>query len=116
MPKTYVDELRQWVSKKKKGHGRGKKLNAFLVARDDINQALSGGFSAKEIWEHLSEKGRIDFSYQTFMTYVKRHIRQEETTQKQSKKPAQPKKEKQPSQPKISGFDFNSNPDKEDLI
>jgi len=44
---------------------------AFLAVRDDVLQALADGWSMQQIWEMLSEEGRIAFGYDWFRILVR---------------------------------------------
>jgi hypothetical protein len=95
----------------------------FLVLRDDIVQALDDGWSIKTIWETLHEEGKINFTYQSFLTYVKRVILAPkpvaaniETAKPPLPKPPEPTKPMQLMAPGVRGFTFQATPNKEDLI
>lgn len=74
MPKSYTQELEEWV-KRRKHAKREKYAVAFLTVRDDVKSALDLGYSVKTIWGNLRDTGRIDFSYETFLSLVNRKIR-----------------------------------------
>ena len=67
------EQLKKRADKKsnQRGHGR----RAFFIARDDIAQALTDNYTAKEIWELLNSQGKMPIQYRTFMIYVNRYIR-----------------------------------------
>ncbi len=50
---------------------------AFLKNKDDIKEAIQEGWSAKDIWRDLKEKKKLDFSYQMFMRYTSKYIKNE---------------------------------------
>jgi hypothetical protein len=79
MGRTYTDELASWV-KKQETKGRDKNLVAFHGVRDDVSAAMEAGFSAKTVWANMHESGRLAFGYETFLSYVNRHVK---TSQKQ---------------------------------
>ncbi|MDP2976962.1 MAG: TraK family protein [Anaerolineales bacterium] len=114
---------------KKKPSRSAQNRAAFLALRVDIKQALDDGWPVKSIWETLHEEGKVDFSYQAFRGYVNRLILSPPATDHPSpaaeKLPAtgssNPTKQVAPKatvkQPeKATGFTFNSEPKKEDLI
>lgn len=74
MAKNYTDELARWATKRQ-GKAREKNLVTFHALQDDVRAALDAGFSAKTIWAHMQEQGRVDFGYETFLDYVKRVIK-----------------------------------------
>lgn len=68
---TLSEELKhQLKPERQRGHGR----RAFLAQRNEIAQALEDGYRAKEIWEHLHDKGAMPIQYRTFIDYVNRYI------------------------------------------
>ncbi|WP_109246555.1 TraK family protein, partial [Massilia glaciei] len=74
MATRYSDELAAWI-KQRKSTRREKNLVAFLAVRDDVKQAIEEGYAITTIWENLHEGKRIAFCYNTFLTYINRHIR-----------------------------------------
>ncbi len=55
---------------KKRGNGR----QAFLALKSEISKTMQDGYRAKEIWEHLHEKGVMPVQYRTFIDYVNRYV------------------------------------------
>ncbi|CAI3792294.1 MULTISPECIES: TraK family protein [Pseudomonas] len=49
-----------------------KNLAKFILLREDILQAIQGGWSLLGIWTTLHDEGSIDFGYQAFRRYAKR--------------------------------------------
>ena len=101
----------------------------FLALRVDIKQALDDGWPVKSIWETLHKEGKIDFSYQAFRGYTNRLILlsydKNQVLENAENLPVtglgNPMKqvasmaaERKPE--KATGFIFNSEPKKEDLI
>jgi hypothetical protein len=81
MPKSYTDELAEWVKKREATRPRqDKNVVAFLALRDDVKSAIEAGYSLLTIWEHLHEKGRIPYRYETFLKHVRRHIKNRPAT------------------------------------
>lgn len=113
---------------KKKPSRSAQNRAAFLALRVDIKQALDDGWPVKNIWETLHEEGKVDFSYQAFRGYANRLILSPPATEPPSPAaekltdtgPSNPTKQVAPKaavkQPKATGFTFNSEPKKEDLI
>jgi hypothetical protein len=73
MAKTYVEELAEWIQKRKSG--RDKNLVAFRSVESDVKEALEAGFSVKTIWCNLHEAEQVTCGYETFLNLVNRHIR-----------------------------------------
>lgn len=74
MASKYTDELAAWI----RGHdatGRGRNLVAFLAVKPDVSAALAEGYSVKTIWTHMNATKRIEFGYETFLTYVHKQLR-----------------------------------------
>ncbi len=63
---------------KKKGSGRVE----FLALKHEIKDALDSGYLAKEIWQHLSDKGVISIQYRMFLRYVHRFVKQKNVEMK----------------------------------
>ena len=80
----------------------------FLVYKTDIEQAINDGWSVRVIWETLIDEKKVTCSYPAFNNYVNKLI-----VKKQQKK--EEKREEKKSQ-KIDGFNFNSIPNKDELI
>ena len=53
---------------------RGEKLREFIACEDEIREAVARGYSLREIWEVLTEDGRLSLAYGTFGTYVNRRV------------------------------------------
>lgn len=96
---------------------------AFVIAhKEEIREALEGGFSIKDVWETLSEEGAVPFSYQAFRRHVNGTILNSKpsskTAQSSPAKPApmssSPSKSKQSAG--IPGFTFDPNPNRKDLF
>jgi len=75
MAKSYPDRLAEWV-KQKQATGRAKNLVAFLAVRDDVRAAVESGYPVTTVWANMRDSGRIDFSYEAFLRYVNRLVRQ----------------------------------------
>ncbi len=125
--KKYTDELAEWVHKKKSTRPRTIAKISFLALKNDIEEALSSGFTMLMIWEHLRETKRLEVSYNTFTKYVSTHItnKKAETEKKTEQRPARlaaPQKTKdvtpaaKPMREKGTGFTFNPTPNPEDLL
>lgn len=116
---------------KKKPSRSAQNRAAFLALRVDIKQALDDGWPVKSIWETLHEEGKVDFSYQAFRGYANRLILSPPATEPPAPppvaeatpapgasnptKPASSKTAVKKPEP-ATGFTFNNNPKKEDLL
>jgi hypothetical protein len=76
--------------------------NEILVRREEILAEIAKGWSARAIWEVLTESKEITCSYKTFIGHVHR------LQLKAPESPTTPKKEK--------NFAWNPTPNKEELI
>lgn len=58
MPKTYPEELAEWVKgREAKKPRQDKHVVAFLAVKSDVQAALDAGYAMKTIWEHMKETG-----------------------------------------------------------
>lgn len=131
MPKTYPEELAEWVKEREaKKPRQDKHVVAFLAVKSDVQTALDAGYAMKTIWEHMKETDRLRCRYETFTQHVKRYIKvlpvaaqipplaAPTGSQTKGAKP-EPKvgpPVSAPKPPKISGFTFDATPKKEDLL
>jgi len=132
MPKSYPEELAEWVKKREATRPRqDKNVVAFLALKSDVQDAIAAGYSLLTIWEHLHEKGKIPYRYETFLKHVRRHIKgrpsavdgQPPTPPDPPRPPAagktaapRPQQPSKPAPPAPAGFKFDSQPKKEDLL
>lgn len=89
---------------------------AFLALKDEIERAINAGWPVKDIWKTLHGEDRIQVSYQAFVKYVNRFIRDVEAAKLLPDKPGKPGKPDKPNPPVKVGFTINSSPNKEDLV
>lgn len=89
---------------------KAKNRAAFLVHRDEIRQALDDHWSVKMIWTTLRDEGKVSFSYQAFIGYVKRLITNQRPTPSESVQTPAPKRQNH------LGFKFEAIPKKEELL
>ena len=76
MPKTYPEELAEWVKgREAKKPRQDKHVVAFLAVKSDVQAALDAGYAMKTIWEHMKETSRLRCRYETFTQHVKRYIK-----------------------------------------
>ena len=115
MSQRYSEQLAEWV-KQKQSRKRDKNWVAFLAVQEDVLEALADGYAAKTIWLHLVETQRIDFGYDTFLNYTKRQKRNQAKAGERKTEKENPtiKKTKETQHP--AGFNFNSVPNKEELL
>ncbi len=125
----YSEELGEWI-KSEKNKRRDKNLVAFLAIKEDVEEALLKGFSAKAIWEHKVYLKEISFGYEPFLKFIKQQIinkrvansnpSERSPPSKNGDKPIQKLKNQeegtQPQNSGIAGFVYNPVPNKEDLF
>jgi len=138
MAKSYNEQLAEWVRQRTQSARHDKNLVAFLGVKEDLREALDQGWPVKTIWAHMVEQKRIGFGYDTFLTYVKRHVRpatesavrrRAEGSRAPPEAPAHPPApgsaksrtprasvQVQPGQDQLPGFTFNAAPNREELI
>ena len=66
-PMSLIDELKAKLGKSTGLSGR----QQVVLQRDDIAEALKAGFNKREIWAHLTEKGRVTIQYSPFLRQLK---------------------------------------------
>ena len=120
MPKTYPEELAEWVKKREaKKRRQDKHVVAFLAVKSNVQAALDAGYAMKTIWEHLKETDRLRCRYETFTQHVKRFLRTpiapvtsaDSASKLDSQAPAA-----KAAPPTIGSFTFDATPNKEDLL
>ena len=138
MAKSYKEQLTEWVKQRDHSARHDRNRVAFLAVKSDVREALEEGWPVKTIWSHMVEQKRIGFGYDTFLAYVKRHVKgnaKPPGADRSSRLPgpsltpkarqsSQPKGEAMPSRPDqmqhrtepMSGFTFNAAPNREELI
>jgi phytoene/squalene synthetase len=130
MPKSYTEELAQWVNKRQASRARqDKNVVAFLALKRDVQAAMDAGYSLLTIWEHLHDKGKLPYRYETFLKHVRRHIKarlaaaddqppdspRSAVTGRAGAPSLQPPAKPAPPYPP-AGFKFDAQPKKEDLL
>jgi hypothetical protein len=133
MPKTFPQELAEWVHKREATRARqDKNLVAFLALKSDVQAAMDAGYSLLTIWEHLHDKSKLPYRYETFLKHVRRHIKSR-TPAASDPSPGHPPEPPRlpmtgraasrlpsPAKPAppapLAGFTFDSQPKKEDLL
>lgn len=133
MAKSYTEQLTEWVRQRSQSARHEKNRVAFLAVRNDVRQALEQGWPVKTIWAHMVEQERIGFGYDTFLTYVKRHVRSAaeapgavRASRPSARPPATPQVKNRDTpgraakgpddQDQMPGFTFNAAPKREELI
>jgi hypothetical protein len=133
MAKSYNEQLAEWVRQRTHSARHDKNRVAFLGVKEDVREALDQGWPVKTIWAHMVEQKRIGFGYDTFLVYVKRHLRPaaEPVAAPRSRGPRPtappptgstesrtPRASVQapPVQDQLPGFTFNAAPNREELI
>ena len=133
MAKSYNEQLAEWIRQRTQSARHEKNRVAFLSVKDDVREAIEQGWPVKTIWTHMVEQKRIGFGYDTFLVYVKRHVRPaaEPAVARKSKVPhpppltragphsdgsAESRTPNAPAQDQLPGFTFNAAPNREELI
>jgi hypothetical protein len=140
MAKSYNEQLAEWVRQRTQSARHDKNRVAFLGVKEDVKEALDQGWPVKTIWAHLVEQKRIGFGYDTFLVYVKRHVRTTAepvpAAARRTRRPrAPPLASRNPPPPgpaenqtprapvqtlavqdQLPGFTFNAAPNREELI
>jgi hypothetical protein len=75
MAKSYNEQLAEWVRQRTESARHDRNLVAFLGVKEDVREALDQGWPVKTIWAHMVDQKRIGFGYDTFLIYVRRHVR-----------------------------------------
>ena len=137
MPKTYPQELAEWVKQREVTKARqDKNLVAFLALKSDVQAAMDAGYSLLTIWEHLHDQAKIAYRYATFLKHVRRHIKSPapaasdlpsshppdpprsftsgRAAASKLQSPGLPTKPAPPA--RLAGFTFDAQPKKEDLL
>ena len=138
MAKSYTEQLAEWVRQRGQTARPDRNRVAFLAVKNDVRDALEEGWPVKTIWSHMVEQQRIGFGYDTFLAYVKRHVKRAteqsgasgshlhppQTLTLEARPSRQPKEESTSGSTHqtshapapISGFTFNAAPNREELI
>lgn len=138
MAKSYTRQLKEWVGRARRPTKPDRNRVAFMAVKYDVREALEEGWPLKTIWAHMVEQKRIEFAYETFLVYVKRHVKsttEPSGTNTASRRRArsidsgaqasgQPKADvvptgsdqRLPGPEPMSGFTFTAAPKREDLI
>jgi hypothetical protein len=137
--KKILDEISEWVDKNSKKTKQDIYVSAFLAIKEEVDAALERGYSSKAIWGFYHEKGSIKCTYQTFLNHVNKYIKDvasnndltaetklEETSnteEEQDNLESSPTTLQQDVETEVenkgkepTGFNFDPNPNKEDLI
>ncbi|MFC5460752.1 TraK family protein, partial [Massilia niabensis] len=75
MDKSYTKQLTEWVAQTRHSARRDRNRVAFMAVKNDVREALGEGWPVKTIWAHMVEQKRIECGYDTFLAYVKRHMK-----------------------------------------
>ena len=119
MTKRSLDELARWVKSREASRARPDQSRvAFLAVRGEVQAAMAAGYALKTIWAHLRETGRIACRYETFLNYVRRHIKEPPPAadEGRAEKPDPAAAAKPPAPPGVGGFTIDATPKKEELI
>lgn len=116
MTKRYLDELAEWARRREASRARPDQSRvAFLAVRGEVQAAMAAGYALKTIWAHLRETGRIACRYETFLNYVRRHIKEPPPAAEEGRAEKPHPAAAKPA-PGMEGFTFDATPKKEELI
>ena len=115
MAKSLEERIAERISRESPVNRRSQRA-AFLALKDEIDRAMNAGWPVKDIWKTLHGEDKIQVTYQAFVKYVNRFIRDVEAARLLPDKPGIPNKPDKPNPPVKAGFTINSSPKKEDII
>jgi len=125
MKKSLSDRIAD-RAKRDKATRNAQNLAAFLAVKEDVAKAMADGWTGKAVYDTLRAEGKITVSYQAFLGYIRRVLRQASATPTPAQADpdtvvaaaAPPLSTPQQEAPKtkIASFSFQSTPDKEDLF
>ena len=132
MTKKYIEELAEWVKDREASKPtQDKHVVAFLAVKGDVEDAITAGYSLRTIWTHLHEVRKISVRYETFLRHVRRLVKTKPSLAVIAATPQHDGRPPEPGQPspspaakkrssrpaaKATGFNFDSSPNKEDLL
>jgi hypothetical protein len=135
MAKSYNEQLAVGVRQRTQSARQDRNRVAFLGVKENVKEALDQGWPVKTIWAHMVEQKRIGFSYDTFLIYVRRHLRPASEpvpaaarrsrgprappvrpVNPQPPGPAESQTARAPVQDQLPGFTFNAAPNREEII
>ena len=111
--------LSERIAERERSKKNYQNKTAFLAIRDEVKQALTDDWPVKVIWETLHAEKKISFGYDAFINYVNRLIRHSQKNNEVSENnPQTPEKciTKKSPPLSLSGFRFESTPNKKDLL
>ncbi len=115
MAKSLEERVAERISREGPVNRRSQRA-AFLALKDEIGRAINAGWPVKDIWKTLHGEDKIQVTYQAFVKYVNRFIRDVEAARLLPDKPVIPNKPDQRNPPLRGGFTINASPNKEDLV
>ncbi|MBX4558849.1 conjugal transfer protein TraK [Klebsiella pneumoniae] len=74
MGKLTTEELGKWVQKKHRKKRKSSAIVEFLAVKSFVEEAVTAGYTLKDIWGYLKEGGQIRSTYETFRNHANRHI------------------------------------------
>ena len=96
--------------------GKRRNFVAFIMQRDQIIQSLGDGWTVLEIWETLHQEGKITTGYAAFCKQVKRLVPARGAPNRSSPANAGASPSAKPKALAADGFNFDSIPNKEELL
>ena len=131
MGTEFVDKLNAWKRQKNTVPNTPKYTHviAFHKVKNEVQEGLNAGFLAKDIWGYLTEQGKIKSQYRTFMKHIHIYLELDEKDGEEANDKKQfnarevksdpqtsPKHEPKTTKTTLPKYEFNSTPNREDLI
>lgn len=91
MKKSFLDELKEH---KKKTASKRRGVVAVVAHREEIKQGLGAGFTLKDIYTVLSDKGQMPVTYSAFVKLVRKYVKEKGHQEKNQETEQNAKKKK----------------------
>ena len=112
--KSLSERIAARIQQQSSASTAAKNRSVFISLREDIQQAVTDGWSLLAIWQVLFDEQRVTFTYQAFRRYARQLI-----DSPSLERNCQPRHAAKPEQTPITAtrlFAFNSTPAKEHLL
>ncbi len=110
MSKKLSERIQSRLNKQTDVNSKVTNKAALLALKTDINEALTAGWSLRQIWLTLKDENKIKVSYQAFCKQIK-VLQLQDTPQSNNDT-----NELKQAQKTKTDFTFNANPDKKELL
>ncbi|MVF14804.1 hypothetical protein FT643_21945 [Ketobacter sp. MCCC 1A13808] len=111
MSERILEQLAEWSHQQPTPSPRYQQKIAFLAIQQDVEDAMTAGYSLKTIHAFFVSKKKLQCQYATFLGYVRRHIKNNDRSPGAKKRQAP-----MVARPRDKTFVFNPLPDKDQLI